>query len=131
MATSKSRTKATGAAAGRRKQAASKPTKRKAAVKPTGAAPARLRKGRGRADAPAPEADEAGSDESAGSRASGKKLLVVESPTKSKTLTKFLGKDFLVLASNGAVMDLPKSQLGVDIDNQFEPEYVRIATKSG
>ena len=57
-------------------------------------------------------------------------LVIVESPTKSKTLNKFLGKDFMVLASNGHVMDLPKSQLGVDIDNNFEPEYVAIRTKN-
>ena len=60
----------------------------------------------------------------------GKKLVIVESPTKSKTLNKFLGRDFLVLASNGHIMDLPKSQLGVDLENNFEPEYVPIRTKN-
>jgi DNA topoisomerase I len=54
----------------------------------------------------------------------------VESPTKSKTLTKFLGRDFLVLASNGHVMDLPKSKLGVDIENDFEPKYIVIKGKA-
>jgi len=54
--------------------------------------------------------------------ARGKSLVIVESPTKSRTLSKFLGRGFTVMASNGHVMDLPKSQLGVDIDNNFEPE---------
>ena len=59
----------------------------------------------------------------------GKSLVIVESPTKSKTLNKFLGKGFMVVASNGHIMDLPKSQLGVDVDNNFEPEYELIASK--
>jgi DNA topoisomerase I len=57
-------------------------------------------------------------------------LVIVESPTKSKTLNKFLGRGFTVLASNGHIMDLPKSKLGVDLDNDFEPEYVPIAGKA-
>ena len=122
-----------------------KPVKARAAR--DGAAPAKRRgaaadgatstpKGRGRrggpalADGPEPEVDEAELEASVGEKASGKNLVVVESPTKSKTLTKFLGKDFMVLASNGHVMDLPKSQLGVDIDNDFEPEYVPIRGKN-
>jgi DNA topoisomerase-1 len=52
-----------------------------------------------------------------------KKLVIVESPAKAKTLQKYLGRDFQVKASVGHVMDLPKSQLGVDIDNDFAPEY--------
>src|SRR5438067_1445363 len=62
--------------------------------------------------------------------AAGKSLVVVESPAKSRTLHKFLGRNFTVLASNGHVMDLPKSKLGVDLDNDFEPEYVPIRTKN-
>src|SRR5258705_2036286 len=62
--------------------------------------------------------------------ARGKSLVIVESPTKSRTLSKFLGRGFTVMASNGHVMDLPKSQLGVDIENDFEPEYVPIRTKN-
>ena len=95
--------------------------------------PAVRARGRGRrAEAlkPEPEVNEAELEASLGEKASGKNLVVVESPTKSKTLTKFLGKDFMVLASNGHVMDLPKSQLGVDIDNDFEPEYVPIRGKN-
>jgi DNA topoisomerase I len=52
------------------------------------------------------------------------KLVIVESPTKAKTLGKFLGKDFDVQASRGHVRDLPKSGLGVDVDDNFAPEYV-------
>jgi DNA topoisomerase-1 len=62
--------------------------------------------------------------------AAGKSLVIVESPTKSRTLTKFLGRGFTVLASNGHIMDLPKSKLGVDLDNDFEPEYVPIRGKA-
>ena len=94
-------------------------------------APARGRGRRGAApEAPEPEVNEAELEASLGEKATGKSLVVVESPTKSKTLTKFLGKDFMVLASNGHVMDLPKSQLGVDIDNDFEPEYEPIRGKN-
>src|SRR5437867_10804469 len=57
-------------------------------------------------------------------------LVIVESPTKSRTLTKFLGRGFSVLASNGHIMDLPKSELGVDLENDFEPKYVPIRGKS-
>ena len=61
----------------------------------------------------------------------GRSLVIVESPTKSRTLTKFLGRGFSVLASNGHIMDLPKSELGVDLENDFEPKYVPIRGKSG
>src|SRR6185503_10425291 len=57
-------------------------------------------------------------------------LVIVESPTKSRTLTKFLGRGFSVLASNGHIMDLPKSELGVDLENDFEPQYVPIVSKT-
>ena len=95
--------------------------------------PLRKRRGAGRAEpapAPEPEVDERELESSVGEKAAGKNLVVVESPTKSKTLHKFLGRDFLVLASNGHVMDLPKSKLGVDLDNDFEPEYVPIRGKN-
>ena len=58
-----------------------------------------------------------------------KALVIVESPTKSRTLTKFLGRGFTVMASNGHIMDLPKSKLGVDLENGFEPQYEPIKTK--
>ena len=58
-----------------------------------------------------------------------KKLLIVESPSKADTIKKYLGKDYKVLASVGHVIDLPKSQLGVDVDNHFEPKYITIRGK--
>lgn len=57
------------------------------------------------------------------------KLVIVESPAKAKTIQKYLGKDFEVLASNGHIRDLPKSKLGVDVDNNFEPQYTEIKGK--
>jgi DNA topoisomerase I len=53
-----------------------------------------------------------------------KALVIVESPAKAKTINKYLGRDFKVIASMGHVRDLPKSKLGVDVDGGFEPEYV-------
>lgn len=55
-----------------------------------------------------------------------KKLVIVESPAKSKTIKKFLGADYTVEASMGHVIDLPKQSLGVDVENNFEPEYIVI-----
>ncbi len=52
------------------------------------------------------------------------KLVIVESPTKSKTLTKFLGKNYKIDASMGHIRDLPKTKLGVDLENNFEPKYI-------
>ncbi len=57
------------------------------------------------------------------------KLIIVESPTKSKTLGKFLGKDYQIAASFGHIRDLPKSKLGIEEENNFQPQYV-IPTKS-
>jgi DNA topoisomerase-1 len=57
-------------------------------------------------------------------------LVIVESPTKAKTLTKYLGKKFRVLASVGHIRDLPKSKLGIDIENGFKPEYIPIKGKA-
>jgi len=51
-------------------------------------------------------------------------LVIVESPTKGKTIQKFLGQDFIVRSSFGHVRDLPKSKLGIDLKNDFQPEYV-------
>ncbi len=58
-----------------------------------------------------------------------KNLIIVESPAKSKTIQKFLGKNYEVLASNGHVRDLPKSQMGIDFENDFEPKYITIRGK--
>ena len=58
-----------------------------------------------------------------------KSLVIVESPAKAKTIAKYLGKDYTVKASVGHVMDLPKSKLGVDIENNFEPKYIQIKGK--
>lgn len=58
-----------------------------------------------------------------------KYLVIVESPAKAKTIKKFLGKNYEVLASNGHVRDLPKSQMGIDIENDFEPKYITIRGK--
>jgi DNA topoisomerase-1 len=56
-------------------------------------------------------------------------LIIVESPTKAKTLGKILGSDYLIEATMGHIKDLPKSKLGVDVDNNFEPEYNLMAKK--
>jgi len=58
-----------------------------------------------------------------------KALVVVESPAKAKTINKYLGKDYKVVASMGHVRDLPKSKLGVDVDEGFEPSYEVIASR--
>ncbi len=58
-----------------------------------------------------------------------KNLVIVESPAKAKTIKKFLGNNYEVIASNGHVRDLPKSQLGIDIENDFEPKYITIRGK--
>jgi len=51
-------------------------------------------------------------------------LVIVESPTKAKTISHFLGKEFSVASSYGHVRDLPPKKLGIDLKNNFEPEYV-------
>ena len=56
-------------------------------------------------------------------------LVIVESPAKAKTIQKFLGKSYKVIASNGHVRDLPKSTLGIDVENDFEPKYITIRGK--
>ncbi|MBQ0026753.1 MAG: type I DNA topoisomerase [Lachnospiraceae bacterium] len=59
----------------------------------------------------------------------GNKLIIVESPAKVKTIKKFLGDSYTVAASAGHIRDLPKSKMGIDIDNGFEPEYITIRGK--
>ncbi len=58
-----------------------------------------------------------------------KNLVIVESPAKVKTIRKFLGKSYEVAASNGHVRDLPKSTLGIDVENDYEPKYITIRGK--
>ena len=58
-----------------------------------------------------------------------KYLVIVESPAKVKTIKKFLGTNYEVMASNGHVRDLPKSRLGIDVENDFEPKYITIRGK--
>ena len=62
--------------------------------------------------------------------AKAKNLVIVESPAKAKTIEKYLGGDYKVTASMGHLRDLPKSKLGVDIDNGFEPQYISVRDKS-
>ena len=58
-----------------------------------------------------------------------KNLVIVESPAKAKTIKKFLGSNYQVVASNGHVRDLPKSQMGIDENNDFDPKYITIRGK--
>lgn len=58
-----------------------------------------------------------------------KKLIIVESPAKAKTIEKILGKNFKVLASYGHIRDLPEKELGVDVENNFKPKYVLIPSR--
>src|SRR5579863_5194358 len=58
-----------------------------------------------------------------------KSLVIVESPTKARTISRFLGKDYTIKFSMGHILDLPKSKLGIDIKNDFEPQYGVIEDK--
>lgn len=58
-----------------------------------------------------------------------KYLVIVESPTKAKTIEKYLGRNYKVVASKGHLRDLPKSKMGIDIDNDYEPHYISIRGK--
>ena len=62
-------------------------------------------------------------------RAAGKSLVIVESPAKARTVGQMLGSKFVVVASQGHVRDLPKSKIGVDVDNEFQPSYVIMRDK--
>ena len=59
-----------------------------------------------------------------------KTLVIVESPTKAKTINKYLGKDYMIASSMGHVIDLPKSRIAVDVDNDFKPDYITIRGKA-
>ncbi|MDR3225394.1 MAG: DNA topoisomerase I, partial [Clostridiales Family XIII bacterium] len=72
----------------------------------------------------------AGTEKKAASKKTAKKnLVIVESPSKAKTIGKFLGSRYKVIASVGHVRDLPKSKLGIDKDNNFDPLYINIRGK--
>jgi DNA topoisomerase-1 len=64
-----------------------------------------------------------------GGKGMAQNLIIVESPAKARTIKKFLGKEYKVEASMGHIRDLPKSQLGVDVDNDFKPKYITIRGK--
>jgi len=57
-------------------------------------------------------------------------LVIVESPSKAKTISKYLGEDYIISSSVGHIIDLPKSRLAIDIENNFEPEYITIRGKA-
>ncbi|OGM26909.1 DNA topoisomerase I [Candidatus Woesebacteria bacterium RIFCSPLOWO2_01_FULL_39_23] len=57
-------------------------------------------------------------------------LIIVESPTKAKTLSRFLGKDYSVEATMGHIMDLPKSKLSIDVEHNFKPDYVLVPKRA-
>ena len=59
-----------------------------------------------------------------------KKLVIVESPSKAKTIKKYLGKDYEVIASQGHIIDLPASRFAVDVDNDFKAEYIKMKGKA-
>ena len=59
-----------------------------------------------------------------------KKVIIVESPTKSKTIKGFVGSQYVLVSSKGHIKDLPKSKLGVDVDNNFAPQYIKIRGKA-
>ena len=71
----------------------------------------------------------AGKSATAKTKKDSKTLVVVESPSKAKTIGKFLGPNYKVVASVGHIRDLPKSKLGIDIENNFKPEYINIRGK--
>ena len=98
-----------------RKPAAKKTTKAKTATTTVRKAPVRR----------TTSSDENGS----GGGANGRSLVIVESPAKAKTLKKYLGNNYKIEASIGHVKDLPKSKMGVDIENNFEPQYVVMESK--
>lgn len=58
-----------------------------------------------------------------------KNLVIVESPTKAKTIGRILGDDFHVVSSMGHIIDLPQKKLGIDVDAGFKPEYVVLASR--
>jgi DNA topoisomerase-1 len=74
----------------------------------------------------APSKNTAGAKKPPAAKCTSTKLVIVESPAKAKTIGKFLGRGYKVVASNGHIRDLPKSQIGVDVENGFEPHYITL-----
>lgn len=107
----------------------SAPTRKSAAGKKTAGSTTTKKAASGRALKSNPKSS-ARSKKTPSKAATKKNLVIVESPAKAKTIEKFLGKDFAVVASNGHLRDLPKSKLGVDIENNFEPYYLTIRGKA-
>ena len=64
-----------------------------------------------------------------GKKSSPKTLVIVESPAKAKTIERHLGKNYIVRASMGHLRDLPKSQFGIDVENEFSPKYINVRGK--
>lgn len=81
------------------------------------------------ADRPARSLPRAGTGTPAAIGTNGKSLIIVESPAKSKTISKYLGKSYIVEASVGHIKNLPKSKIGIDVDGGFKPEYETIKGK--
>jgi DNA topoisomerase-1 len=73
-----------------------------------------------------PEKKKAGKTKSKAKKPEPKTLVIVESPAKAKTIEKYLGSSYMVKASMGHLIDLPKSRMAIDVDNDFEPEYITI-----
>ena len=102
------------------------PTPKKTAAKKAPAASPEDAKAR---KADAPKKKTAAKASAGKKKAASYKLVIVESPTKARTISKFLGKGYHVEASQGHLRDLPKSQIGVDTDADFEPKYITIRGK--
>ena len=122
----KSIKQSTTAEAGEEAKAEPKPRKKKATTKRATA----LKAGKPRTTSRTGTARRTHESDGQGeSSAAGKNLLIVESPAKARTIERYLGSDFKVMASVGHVIDLPTARLGVDIENEFKPEYVVIKGK--
>jgi DNA topoisomerase-1 len=125
-----SRTRKPARTSGRKKPARRRPSARDGGAAVPATSKTATRKTTGGARKSRTAAKRTSASAVAKSNGGGRSLVIVESPAKSRTLVKFLGRGFSVVASNGHVMDLPKGKLGVDLQNDFEPEYVPIASKN-
>jgi DNA topoisomerase-1 len=112
------------------KKAAKKTAAKKTAAKKTAAKKTAPQKSSARSTGAAAPKKSASKAEAAARRSTGSALVVVESPAKAKTIQKYLGGGTQVMASVGHVKDLPKSELGVDIEHEFSPHYVVIRGKN-